>query len=54
MAGALKEDLGAQQAQSIATDLQAVRTHNSGSRPVTTGAAIWRRWEHDCPATAAW
>jgi patatin-related protein len=28
MAGALKEDLGAQQAQSIATDLQAVRTHN--------------------------
>ena len=28
MAGALKADLGAQQSQSIASDLQAARTHN--------------------------
>jgi hypothetical protein len=54
MAGALKKDLGAQQAQLIATDLQAVRATTSGLRPATTGAAIWRRWDHGCPATAAW
>ena len=54
MAGALKEDLGAQQAQSIATDLQAVRTHNERITTSHNRRRYLAEMDHDCPATAAW